>query len=592
MATIPLPALHTEPVAPPPNPLQMYGQLMAIKNAEQELSQRQAMAPIQQEQAQQQVQSGQLDVEAKQRAAANEKAMSATMKEWAGGGSAHGSDGSATGGAPSEAQPAVQQTGAFSNPETGEQLSGGTPLTVKGPSGAGKQGASARTTPSYDDLIPLAIKNGASYSTVQALQAHVLDIKAKASTIAKDDAQAGSARAETMIKNNGMITDAMNGVMSLPDNQLQVGILRAAQELYGKGIFDQQHLQLAQQVAQLAQTDPDAARHQLNVQNISMGAFSKELENAGKQLGNQKAQGEATWRADNNMPAGVTPEEMSLAAYQKANPGKTAADYTVWKAHNSPVMMMNNMANGMAGGPNAPQAPGGGIDWGKIAGHYGMTPTAFDQQAEQAGIGKFPPIGRSANAIAMNRDLMNRYGELHPNASIPQNSAEYKSASASLSKLQTNFSQVQAFEGTADRNLDLLMQVAAKIPDLGTRFANIPLRSINAQMIGTDNMAAFKTILNTSQTETAKVLNSANASGILSDSARHEMQEIIDGNLPFSALGASRNIIKQEFGNRSQAYQDQINFLQNQLKSPGGGGAGAQQQTGNNPFSSFGGSTH
>jgi len=61
MGSIPLPALHTDPIAQPPNMLQMYGQMMGIKNAQQEMAQRQAMAPLQQQQAQQQVQSGQLE---------------------------------------------------------------------------------------------------------------------------------------------------------------------------------------------------------------------------------------------------------------------------------------------------------------------------------------------------------------------------------------------------------------------------------------------------------------------------------------------------------------------------------------------------
>jgi hypothetical protein len=284
MATIPLPALHTAPIAQPTSPLEMYGQLMGIKNAQQEqqaraqqMQQQQAMAPLQQQQAQQTVQSGQMDIEAKQRAANDQKAMSAVMQQW--------------GKAPSAAPSVAAKTGSIPDPQTGEAL-GGSAATVNGPAAAGvRQGTSANPMPSYDDLVPLAIKNGASFTAVQGLQAHILDMKAKASTIAKDDAQAGTANADAMRTKNGMISDAMTGVMSLPDDQLQVGILRAAQELYGKGLFDPQHLQQAQQLAQLAYTDPKQARQQLNIQNLSLGAFSKELENQQKQLANQKEAG-------------------------------------------------------------------------------------------------------------------------------------------------------------------------------------------------------------------------------------------------------------------------------------------------------------
>lgn len=285
MATISLPLTHLgnlpEPrsIAPPASPLEMYGQMMGIKNAQQEQTLRQQLAPLQVEQAQEGVQSSQLDVEAKQRAANDQKAMSAVMQQW---GKTPGS---------AAAQPSVTTTtGAITNPQTEETLSAGTPLTVKGPSEAGAQGKPASTLPSYDDLVPLAIKNGASWQTVQGVQAHVLEMKAKASTIAKDDAQTGTAKADSIRTNNGIISDAMMGVMNLPDAQLPQGILSAANELSQKGIFDPQHVQQAQQLAQLSQSDPNQARQQLNIQNMSLGAFSKELEAQQKQVEITKGQ--------------------------------------------------------------------------------------------------------------------------------------------------------------------------------------------------------------------------------------------------------------------------------------------------------------
>lgn len=66
MASIPLPALHTAPIAAPPSPLEMYGQMTGIKNAQQEQQLRQQLAPLQVQQAQQQVQEGQQNIAARQ----------------------------------------------------------------------------------------------------------------------------------------------------------------------------------------------------------------------------------------------------------------------------------------------------------------------------------------------------------------------------------------------------------------------------------------------------------------------------------------------------------------------------------------------
>ena len=66
MGTIPLPALDVRPPAAPPNMMEQYGQLMSLRNQQQEMQQRQAMAPLQQQAAQQQVQSGGLELQQRQ----------------------------------------------------------------------------------------------------------------------------------------------------------------------------------------------------------------------------------------------------------------------------------------------------------------------------------------------------------------------------------------------------------------------------------------------------------------------------------------------------------------------------------------------
>src|SRR6185437_550385 len=111
----------------------------------------------------------------------------------------------------------------------------------------------------------------------------------KASTIAKDDAQAGTANANTLKTKNGMLIDAMSGVMNLPDDQLATGLVSTAQQLAQKGLLDPQHVQQAQQLAQSG--DPAAIRKALNVQIVGMGGFNKLLEDAQKQTDLTQKQG-------------------------------------------------------------------------------------------------------------------------------------------------------------------------------------------------------------------------------------------------------------------------------------------------------------
>lgn len=237
MGSIPLPALHLNPVPQQPDPTEQIGRLLQLRNMAQN-------APLQNQILQQNAQAGALDVQQKQIALKDQQAMTAAMQQWA--------------------QPKAQ-------------TAPGAPQTA------------SPSMPDYDSLIDLAKKNGASFSAIQGLQKMVLDMKEKAATIAKDDAQTGSANAAALKTKNEMLINSMSGLMNLPDDQLAPGLMQTAQELAGKGLLDPQHVQMAQQLAQSG--DPNAIRKQLSVQIAGMGGFNKILEDQQKRITLQQTQG-------------------------------------------------------------------------------------------------------------------------------------------------------------------------------------------------------------------------------------------------------------------------------------------------------------
>ncbi len=241
-----------------------------------------------------------------------------------------------------------------------------------------------------------------------------------------------------------------------------------------------------------------------------------------------------------------------------------------------------NIANQTGAGTGATPAD--------IAKKFGMSQESFDQTAEKYYTsGQLPPIGRSPNAIAMNRALMNRAAELHPGASLAENSAEFKANQQSLSKLQTNFDQVSAFENTAGKNLDLFLQTAKPVLDSGSPWINKPLRSIDAGALGSGDLAAFNAARQTAVTEIAKVLNSSNASGVLSDSARHEVEGLIGPNATLRQIASASSVLRQDMANRHQAYQDQINDIHGRMKTQPNATPATTPNAPTDFFSQFGG---
>ena len=245
-------------------------------------------------------------------------------------------------------------------------------------------------------------------------------------------------------------------------------------------------------------------------------------------------------------PLGVVQQDDWLAK----NPGKGASDYVAWKAKQSPSAMI--MTSNLLGGNDNQQ----GLDF--AAQNYRMTGTM------PSGLMRSPETTKAIINRAAQLDQQDGGSGIATNKSIL---TSYRTA---LNSLQKNYSQVQAFEDTANKNIDLLQQTAQKIPDLGTRYANIPVRAITSQMIGTANMAAFKTALQVAQTESARVLSSANASGTaLTDSMRKDLQDMANGDMTLPAMTAALNTLKQDMSNRTQAYQANISDLQGKIKNAG-----------------------
>ena len=296
MGSIPLVALQVKQPEQPPDLVGQYGRLLALK-------QQQQMAPLQQQEAQQQVQGGQLDLQAKQLQLKDQQAMTAAMQQW---------------GQPKTEKPDNLATGyAIQNPQAGAaQPSLGAPAT------------GSASMPNYDDLIELARKNGASFNAIKGLQTSILDMKDKASTIVKNDAQTGQYNANAMKAKNGMVIDALSGALNAPDAQLPQQVMQTAQELAGKQLIDPQHIQLAQQIAQQAQSgNVPGARQQLTMYIKSLGGYNQILTDAQKKAELSNTQG----KQDPNSPVySPSPEAVAMgtapgAAQIQAGKTKQAA---------------------------------------------------------------------------------------------------------------------------------------------------------------------------------------------------------------------------------------------------------------------------
>lgn len=410
----------------------------------------------------------------------------------------------------------------------------------------------------YDTLAHLALQNGATGETVQALQQHALTIRKTASDIASADAATGSKNAETLAKLNDDAAGQLNGVLSLPPEQQPKALLATAQSLAqqkrpdGTPLLDQQHLAMAQQ---LASQGPQAIAQAIPAFAKSLTAFSAQLESAQKeaQTSSEKANtaktaSEMAFYAKNGGAPGVSAEIQQQADWLSKHPGKGPADYKLWVMQHSPTaLVMGNQLGPNTGGQGNPA-----LDF--VAQNYLKT-------------GQMPPeLSRSPGTITAVIKRAAELGQQSGNTDLASNKADFDANKKSLDNLQKNYDQVQAFEGTAGKNLDLYLNALSKIPDLGAKFSNVPLRMLNDKMIGTANYQAMKAAQETAASEVAKVLSSANASGVLSDTQKREAEDLVSGNLTYPAAQKVVQTLKQDMANRTQAYQMQIGDIRGRIK--------------------------
>lgn len=409
-----------------------------------------------------------------------------------------------------------------------------------------------------------------AYKQANGNLSQTLDIAAKSGNALPGDL-IKLRQANLTMQSNALDLLNKQGAKAIQDADMYSGATDAvnkAPEADKPAVYQQQLQNLAAAGVDTSQVPPqypgDQAFAQLHLGVQShKAALAQALQTAQINSANStiaKNDAEIKYYAQNGGAPGVPVEATQQADWIKKNPGKGPSDYKLWTLQHTPsAMIMGNMLSG----PQNSDA----LDL--AANNYRLT--------GQMPAGLYRSPGTTQAIIARAAELDKAAG----GSGIAGNKAVLQANTKSLDNLQKNYDQVQAFEQTASKNFDLLQQTAQKIPDLGSRFANVPVRMLNARMLGTENMAAFNTALNTAQTEAAKVLNSSNATGVLSDSARHELQQIVDGNMPYKSIVASLNTLKQDMTNRTLSYQMQINDIQNRIKgaggsnpSPGNGGTG------------------
>lgn len=197
-----------------------------------------------------------------------------------------------------------------------------------------------------------------------------------------------------------------------------------------------------------------------------------------------------------------------------------------------------------------------------------LTPDGMKAAAKMyAMTGQLPPMGMGGKGMKVRTDIISLAAQLYPDLDVAGNAAIYRANQGSLAASQKMVDAVGAFERTALKNMDVLLEQMKRIPDTGSPLFNKPLRLMSKTGLGSAELAAFETAKQVVAPEFAKILNNPSMGGVLSDDSRREMEKIVRGDATLAQMSAIARVLKTDASNRRTAYQVQIDDIKARLRS-------------------------
>lgn len=192
-----------------------------------------------------------------------------------------------------------------------------------------------------------------------------------------------------------------------------------------------------------------------------------------------------------------------------------------------------------------------------IASLLGANSDALDIAAakyEQTGV--MPPLGRGGIGQVL---ILKRVAERQKAAGIsPEqtgvNTALFKANQTALSDITKREAQVGTMEKTAGKNLDVFLGEAQKLADTQSPILNQVFRGATRTLTG--GLGGFDAARVTAYTEISRVL-SGSMSGVLSDSARHEAENILKGDYTAADLVKAATVIRKDMKNRMDSFAEE-----------------------------------
>lgn len=149
---------------------------------------------------------------------------------------------------------------------------------------------------------------------------------------------------------------------------------------------------------------------------------------------------------------------------------------------------------------------------------------------------------------------------------IASGKAEYKANASALGQVSKMRNQVESYEQTVQKNMDLLTGLVAKGAKTGAPIINRWIQAGRNAISGDPDVTAYNTAIQTVVNEYAKVMaGGTGSSAASSDSARAEAGKLLSNAQTPQQVQSAIQIMRKEMGNRIESLKAQEGDLKNRL---------------------------
>lgn len=204
-----------------------------------------------------------------------------------------------------------------------------------------------------------------------------------------------------------------------------------------------------------------------------------------------------------------------------------------------------------------------------------VTPETIKQLAERYRVdGTLPSFGWGASGAIVRAKILN---EASNQAAAEGSTGEQErirqvglgTIKQAMGQLEKNRANITAFENTAVRNADLVLQESEKVDRLGSPAIDRWIQAGKKNIAGDPQVARLDLAMRTFINEYARVTTSVTGGGVTSDTARKEIESLLASKMTKPQVREVIDLAKQEMRNRLSSYDDQVKVLRDRMSIKG-----------------------